>query len=338
MGPRAGCSGYQSKKPRSMVADRSELTERRRSYIGAVMRSAGLKSMASLAKKLAVTQSTLTNIQSGKRSASPELIEKISKLAPAVEDGSILGADAVGHPDEPKANTREIGKRLHEDQRQQIQELQGLEEQPPQNIKDIARNFEAMDKDDVFVYLSAIRSPLEMDPDEPSLKPAIAGAILRRAFFIYLRPTKAHLKSLGNYVDVHAEFDEFKRTVFENIAPDQRRSFWRHLLLIQADGNPLFALPDFKWELFFSDRIDAPYKVAANALVAAGRPPSHPGLNIRIPLSTTASKRVLFEVAKTICLANPTLKELDQMPFDVVARLKESAELAAQVKMGTHPS
>jgi hypothetical protein len=200
------------------------------------------------------------------------------------------------------------------------------------------RTFEIKDRSaesaDVFVYLSAIRSPLEMDPDEGLLKTAIASAVLRRAFFVYLRPTKAHLKSLGNYVDVHAEFDEFKKRVFENIAPDQRRSFSRHLLLIQADGNPLFALPDFKWELFFSDRIDAPYKVAAGALVAAGRrPPNRPGLNIRIPLSTTASKRVLFEAAKTICLANPILKEPDQVPFDVVARLKESAERAAQVKI-----
>jgi transcriptional regulator with XRE-family HTH domain len=52
------------------------------------MRSAGLESMAALAKKLGVTQSPLTNIQSATRSASPELIEKIEQLAPKIEDGS----------------------------------------------------------------------------------------------------------------------------------------------------------------------------------------------------------------------------------------------------------
>jgi hypothetical protein len=296
------------------------------------MRAAGVKSMAALARKLAVTHATLTNVQSGSRSASAELIEKISKLAPAVEDGSILGAGAMAHLDEPrKEHIREIGKRLDQDQRERVQVLRGLEEQQAHVIGEIARNFEAMDKDDVFVYLSAIRRPLEMDPDEGVLKRAITTAVLRRAFFIYLRPTRTYLESLHYFVDVRKEFDRFKMVVFENV--EERQLLWRHLLLIQAEGNPLFALPDFKWDLFFSDRMDTPYKAAADALVAAGHYPNHLGVNFRIPLSATTTKRVLFEVTKTIYLTNPTLEESDRVPIDIVARLKESAELAAEVKM-----
>jgi hypothetical protein len=170
-----------------------------------------------------------------------------------------------------------------------------------------------------------------MDPDERVLKRAIATAVLRRAFFIYLRPTRTHLESLHYFVDVRKEFDRFKTMVFENV--EQRQLLWRHLLLIQAEGNPLFALPDFKWDLFFSDRMDTPYKAAAGALVAAGHYANHPGVNFRIPLSATTTKRVLFEVTKTIYLTNPTLEESDRVPIDVVARLKENAELAAEVKM-----
>jgi hypothetical protein len=51
--------------------------------------------MAALAKELGVTQSTLTNILSAARSASPELIRRIEQLAPRIEDGSILGAQAL---------------------------------------------------------------------------------------------------------------------------------------------------------------------------------------------------------------------------------------------------
>ncbi len=75
--------------------DRTGLSERRRIYLRAVVRSAGLESMAALAKELDVTQSTLTNIQSATRSASPELIKKIERLAPKIEGGSILGAQAL---------------------------------------------------------------------------------------------------------------------------------------------------------------------------------------------------------------------------------------------------
>jgi len=44
--------------------DRTELGGRRRIYLRAVARSAGLESMAALAKQLGIKQSTLTNIQS----------------------------------------------------------------------------------------------------------------------------------------------------------------------------------------------------------------------------------------------------------------------------------
>ncbi len=322
-----------------MTADRTEVIEGRRRYFSAVVRAAGLKSMAALAKKLGVTQPTLTNVRSGKRSASPELIEKIRQLAPAVEGGSILSADAMAHLDVPEEkDIRKIGRRLDQDHREQLQELQGLDEPKDQNIREILRNFEAMDRDDVFVYLSAIRSPLEMDLDEELLRPVIAAAILRRAFFLYLRPTKKHLKSLGDFVDVSEQFTVFKNKVFAGLPKEQRASFWNNLLLIQADANPLFVLPDFKWELFFSDRIDAAYKAAAGALISAGRPTNYPVLNIRIPLSPIATKRVLFEVARTIFVTNPHLEESERVPFYNVARLKDSAELATGERIEDIPS
>ena len=186
-----------------MGADRTELIEGRRRYLRAVISVAGLKNMAALAKKLKVTQSTLTNIQSGSRSASPDLVEKIKHLAPSVEGASILGAEAIiPLQNSPEQQHVDLGERLIQAQRERIQELVGLEEEQAKNIAEVARNFDAMDRDDIFVYLSAIRRPLEMDPDETMLKRSIANAILRQAFFLYLRPTRAYLRSVGDYVDI----------------------------------------------------------------------------------------------------------------------------------------
>jgi hypothetical protein len=117
------------------------------------------------------------------------------------------------------------------------------------------------------------------------------------------------------------------------LTPAQHKSLKNQLLLIQADENPLFVVPDFKWELFHSDKIQAAYKAVAGTLVAAGRPPNHPSLNIRIPLSVPATKRILFEVAKTIYTTNLRTDEIDKIPFEVVARLKQSAESATRVKI-----
>jgi hypothetical protein len=52
-----------------------------------------------------------------------------------------------------------------------------------------------------------------------------------------------------------------------------------------------------------------------------------------MPLSVHETKEVLFEIARTICLANPNLPVSDQVPLDIVMRLKESAELAAGKKI-----
>jgi hypothetical protein len=313
-----------------MGADRTELIEGRRRYLRAVISVAGLKNMAALAKRLEVTQSTLTNIQSGSRSASPDLVEKIRRLAPSVEGGSILGAE----PNVPLQNPSDqehplgLGERLIQAQRERIQELLGLEEEQSKNVGEVARNFDAMDKDDIFVYLSAIRRPLEMDPDETMLKRSIANAILRQAFFLYLRPTRAYLRSVGDYTDVRAEFNDFRDKVLLMLPTDAPPSFGRQLILIQADGNPLFVVPNFKWELFYSERIDLPYKAIAGALIATGHSPNFSGPNLRIPLSSTDTKRVLLEVARTVCTVNRNIEDSDPIPFDIVTRLKKSAEEA----------
>ena len=290
--------------------------------------------MAALAKRLKVTQSTLSNIQSGVRSAGPELLDKIRKLAPGVEGSSVLAAEAIARLPEPASEVRQsLGERLAWGQLERIQELQGLEEALATNVKETARNFDAMDRDDVFIYLSAIKRPLEMDPDETELKTSIANAIRRGGFLFYLRPTKAFLASVGDYVDVHTEFDNFRQSVFTILSADTEAVFRKQLLLIQADGNPLFAVPDFKWQLFYSDRISEPHKAMAGALIAAGHGPHTRGLEIRVPLSTTTTKRILFEVAKTIHLTNPNLKEADRVPAAIVGRLKDSAEFATGEKI-----
>ena len=301
----------------------TELVERRRLYLRAVIRASGLSSMAELAKKLEVTPSTLTNIRSANRSASPELIDKIKRLAPAVEDASILGAQAVANSLQAAVGEgTNVAARVTRTYREQTQKLQGLEEEAA-NIKDVAETFRAMDSGDVFVYLSATRRPLEMDPDETALKGAIANAIERGAFFLYLRPTRAFLRNVGNFVDIEEEFDVFKRKVFSRLPSNSTKLNWRNLLLIQAEGNPLFVVPDFKWELFYSDKIDIPHKALAGALVAAGNGP-----NFRIPLSSGATKRILFEVAKTLHTTNAGLRDQDKVPDELIARLTESAELA----------
>jgi len=302
----------------------TELVERRRLYLRAVIRASGLSSMAELAKKLEVTPSTLTNIRSANRSASPELIDKIKRLAPAVEDASILGAQAVTSSLQAAAGEiTNVAERVARTYREQTQKLQGLEEEAA-NIRDVADAFRAMDSGDVFVYLSATRRPLEMDPDEMTLKDAIANAIERGAFFLYLRPTRAFLRNVGNFVDIEEEFDVFKKRVFSRLPSNFTKLHWSNLLLIQVDGNPLFVVPDFKWELFYSDKIDRPHKALAGALVAAGNGP-----NFRIPLSSSSTKRILFEVAKTLNTANEGLRNEDKVPDELIARLKESAALAA---------
>jgi transcriptional regulator with XRE-family HTH domain len=301
----------------------TELVERRKLYLRAVIRASGLASMAELAKKLEVTPSTLTNIRSANRSASPELIDKIKRLAPAVEDASILGAQAVANSVQVAAREgRHVGERVARTYREQTLKLQGLEEEA-ENIKDVADAFRAMDRGDVFVYLSATRRPLEMDPDETALKDAIASAIERGAYFVYLRPTRAFLRHVGNFVDIEEEFEVFKRRVLSRLPSNSTKLHSRNLVLIQADGNPLFVVPDFKWELFYSDKIEMPHKALAGALIAAGNGP-----NFRVPLSSSSTKRMLFEVAKTLRAANTGLPDEDRVPDELINRLKESAERA----------
>src|SRR5262245_247278 len=126
---------------KAMAMDRTVLVEGRRRYLRAVIRASGLGTMAALAKRLKVTQSTLSNIQSGVRSAGPELLDKIRKLAPGVEGSSVLAAEAIARLPEPASEVRQsLGDRLAWGQLERIQELQGLEEALATNIEETARN------------------------------------------------------------------------------------------------------------------------------------------------------------------------------------------------------
>jgi transcriptional regulator with XRE-family HTH domain len=313
--------------------DHTELRERRRTYLRAAVRSAGLESMAALAKALGITQSTLTNIQSATRSASPELIKKIERLAPKIEGGSILGARALSrgadvNPEEPHS----IGERLKEANRERLQELQSSEERTSKNIREVAKSFDSMDSDDVFIFISATRQPFEMDPNETILKAAILNAIRRKSFFIYLRPTREYLKRLDYFVDIESEFENFKATLFSGLSKEEKDAYASHLVLIQAEHVPLFVVPDFKWDIFYSDRIDVPQKALAGTAVAAGDPSSS-GADIRIPLSVASTKGVLFEAARAIWKVNSGRRRHGKVPNKVIARLVESAEQATKQKI-----
>jgi len=310
------------------AVDRTELKERRRTYLKAVAHAAGLESMAALAKELGVTQSTLTNVLNAARSASPELIRKIERLAPKIENGSILGAQALDS--EPPSS---IGEQLQEAYRERLLELQSSEERASKNIGEVVRNFDSMGSDDVFIFVSATEPPFEMNPNETVLRQAILNAIRRKSFFIYLRPTKEYLRRLDNFVDVELEFANFKATLFSSLSERERKSYAGHLVLIQADNVPLFVLPDCKWDIFFSDRIEAPHKSFASAGVAAGVDPNSGGALIRVPLSVDSTKRVLFEVAKAVCQVDWRRRGHGIVPHKIIERLKESAEQAAKQKI-----
>jgi hypothetical protein len=289
--------------------------------------------MAALAKQLGITQSTLTNIQSATRSASRELIRKIERLAPKIEDGSILGAQALSRGEgvdleEPHS----IGERLKEANRERLQELQSSEERTSKNIREVGKSFDSMDSDDVFIFISATRQPFEMDPNETILKPAILNAIRRKSFFIYLRPTREYLKRLDYFVDIESEFESFKATLFSGLSKEEKDAYASHLVLIQAEHVPLFVVPDFKWDIFYSDRIDVPQKALAGTAVAAGDPSSSGG-DIRIPLSVASTKGVLFEAARAIWKVNSGRRGHGKVPNKVIARLVESAEQATKQKI-----
>jgi len=258
-----------------MTADRAELTESRRRYLRAVIGATELKTMAALAKRLGITQSTLTNIQNGSRSASPDLIAKIRQLAPGLEGAAVLGAQAIARLRQSAEPGRiGLGERLARVRSERVQGLQGLDEEHSRNSREVAGNFDAMDEDDVFVYLSATRRPIEMDPDETELKFSIARALQRHAYFVYIRPARAYLKAVGDFADIRAEFESFKAKVLAIVSAHRddlaapAPCVGNRLLLVQADEHPLFVVPDFNWELFYSERIDVAHKAIAGALVA----------------------------------------------------------------------
>ena len=314
-----------------MDVDRTELKERRKIYLKAVAHAAGLQSMAALAKELGVTQSTLTNVLSTKRSASPELIRKIEHLAPKIEDGSVLGAQALSRgADVDPGRPLNIGEQLKEAYRERLQELQSSEEMTSKNIREVARKFDSMGGDDVFIFISATQQPFEMNPNETILKRAILNAIRRKAFFIYLRPTKKYLKRLGYFVDIEPEFANFKATLFSGFSEAEKKSYAGHLVLIQADDVPLFVMPDFKWEVFYGDSIDAPHKALAATLVTAGTDPNSSGAHTLIPLSADSGKCVLIEVVSAIGQVSSGRRGRGKVPNRVMARLVKSVEQATK--------
>jgi hypothetical protein len=201
------------------------------------------------------------------------------------------------------------------------------------NVSEVAKHFDSMSGDDVFIFVSATQRPFEMSPNEAVLRPAIVNAIHRKSFFIYLRPTREYLSRLEYFVDIESEFESFKAALFSGLSKEEKDAYAGHLVLVQAEHVPLFVVPDFKWEIFYSDSIDAPHKTLAGALVTAGTDPSSSGALVRVPLSADSTKRVLFEVVKAISQVNSGRRGHSKIPNRIIARLTESAERATKQKI-----
>ena len=90
-------------------------------------------------------------------------------------------------------------------------------------------------------------------------------------------------------------------------------------------------VPDFKWDIFYSDRIETPHKSIASAGVAAGNDPNTSGAHIRVPLSAESTKRILLEVVRSIQKVNSGRR--GKVPRQIIARLVESAEQATKQKV-----
>jgi transcriptional regulator with XRE-family HTH domain len=336
---------------RSENADRVELVEAQRElvkaqrtrYLREVMRAKDLTSISDLAKRVGMTPSALTNIQNATRSASAKLIKRIKEQAPGVDGAESLSkgamanlADSEGamaNLAEPTSKARlTLGQQLAQGYDERRRRLKDRQQDDRTTNDDIRRDFDAMDEDDVFIYISARTPPLEMNEYETELHKAIAKAIQRRAFFLYLTPTAEYLRSVSEHTNYSTLFVEFKDSVLENISDASVKAQCRQrLLLIQTDRNSLFVHPDFKWELFYSNTIDVEYKAAAGALVVCGPGPKD---QVKVPISLppNSTKRMLFEIAETIRLVNPSLPVSGRVPDDIVARLIASAELAMRQK------
>jgi hypothetical protein len=286
--------------------------------------------MRALAEALDVDPSHLANIQNGKRSASRELVKKITDLASGVNGSEILYATAVDTVVESKPEAHlSIGQRLKQDYDAQIQKLREANENPAANIENIHRNFDAMGNGDVFVYLTVATPPEEMGLYDVELKQTIANALQRGAYFVYVTPTREYLQEMDTVVDFPGLFASFKKKVMLNISNVEsvQNEYGQKLLHIQTA--PLFPLLDSKWELFLSDTFDNPYpyKAAAAALIVTGPPTSsnrYPG--VRTPLSDPATKSFIFGMAKVV--SNPGTNGSDQIPDVIVERLQVSVGLA----------
>jgi transcriptional regulator with XRE-family HTH domain len=303
---------------------KKQLKERRHRYFDDIRQAAGLDTMADLATTLGVAPSTLSNIQNANRAPGQDLISKIKKLAPQVNNEGIFS-------EEPEA-ALSIGGQLTKDYDQRLEALRKVVEDEDTNIENICRNFDALNKGDVFIYVSALTPPIEMEkPKETALHDAIANAIQREALFLYLMPTTQYLRNAENwnFLDIPALFTAFKDLVMSNISKEKQNQCRSRLLLIQADASPYFLLPDFKWELFYSE--DLSRKAAADVLIYSGGQGEAVGPKIRIPLSDRSTKWILFEIVKTICLVNPNLP--DRLPDDTIDRLVEGAESATGKKI-----
>jgi transcriptional regulator with XRE-family HTH domain len=297
--------------------------EKRARILKAIRDEAGLRTMADLARELGVSASTLSNIQNGKRSAGPEPILKIRKLAPKLGDDVLILSAKPADVVEPIAEVRPlIEQRLDQDRVQRIKALRAVEEDEQANIEAISGHFDAMNKRDVFIYMSALETPLEMRPQGTALHGPIANAIQREAVFLYLMPTKEYLRSVEGwekYIDIAEVFADFEENVLSKISnKDIREECHSRLRLLRIEIKPasLFAPPDFKWDLFLSER----GKARVSMLVASDGP------RIRMPASERSTRTFLFEIAETICKAHRNPPDADRVLGDVISRLIKSAE------------
>jgi hypothetical protein len=324
--------------------DKKERSEKLRALRAPVFREVlNRESMTDLALRLGSSVGFLTNVREGRRSIGAKLIKKIKNLVPDVPNIDFLAKNALDNPNKPILDARlSIGERLIQYYSQRLETLRKAQNDD-QNIENILQNFDALNRDDVLVYISAKTRPLEMKQgqDKSKLKEAIARAIQRQAFLFYLVPTEKNpfVKDYINYTPLFRDFKKEIREIVGLTISDEslQDQCVQRLLLIQTDENSLFEFPNFKWDLFYSDTICLPYNAKAGLLAAAGLAEKEEDVvGTPTPLPEEETKRVLFQVARAVYLAD--LAEPGRVPASIVKRLKDSAEMATGKKIGPSES
>jgi hypothetical protein len=224
----------------------------------------------------------------------------------------------------------DIGQSLARAHNDKIKILARARERESDNIKGVAKNFENMSQDDIFVYVSDTTTPFEMRETDVKLKRIIANGILRGATFLYVRPTSNYMRRLGRNTEIQSEFQNFLDKVLSYLAEDDANLPRNRLLLVQTDTMPFFSISGSKWDLFLSSKIGSPAGLRGDSLIPAGHSSE---LEILLPQSAATATQLLSEVVQAADAVNQHVSEKQRIPSDVLVRLKDIDERARRQKL-----